>query len=134
VNFGKDQISLKNSSLKAPSHLRSSTQQWWVSVCRDYNLGEHHVMLLTLAAEAWDRCCEAREIIAQDGAIVGGREAAVRPHPCIAIERDARIAFARLLAQLNLDAETGAAVDASTRSALRSTRLGGWKASNGQAA
>ena len=59
-----------------------------------WRLEEHHSRLLTMAAEAWDRACEAREILAKDGIVIGGREAAVRPHPCIAIERDARIAFA----------------------------------------
>ena len=72
---------------------------------QDYDLGEHHSRLLTMACEAWDRAVQAREILAKDGIVIGGREAAVRPHPCIAIERDARIAFARLIAQLNLDAE-----------------------------
>ena len=65
--------------------------------------------------------------LAKDGIVIGGREAAVRPHPCIAIERDARIAFARLVAQLNLDAEWP--VDSGTRAAQRSTRPGGWRGS-----
>jgi phage terminase small subunit len=96
---------MKNSTLKAPAHLRPDTKAWWQCVHQDYDLGEHHSRLLTLPCEAWDRGGEAREILAKDGIVIGGREAAVRPHPCIAIERDARIAFARLVAQLNLDAE-----------------------------
>ena len=96
---------------------------------RDYDLGEHHSRLLTMACEAWDRAVQAREILAKDGIVIGGREAAVRPHPCIAIERDARIAFARLIAQLNLDAE--GPVDPGTRVAQRSTRPGGWRGYNG---
>jgi phage terminase small subunit len=42
-------------------------------------------------------------MIAQDGITIVGREGGSRPHPAIAIERDARIAFARLVAQLSLD-------------------------------
>ena len=91
---------------------------------QDYDLGEHHSRLLTMACEAWDRACQAREILAKDGIVIGGREAAVRPHPCIAIERDARIAFARLIAQLNLDSEPSE-VDPGMRAARRSTRPGG---------
>ena len=114
---------MKNSMLKPPSHLRAATKAWWVSVHEDYELAEHHSRLLTMAAEAWDRACEAREILARDGIVIGGREAAVRPHPCIAIERDARIAFARLIAQLSLDddapvdpsSESGAAQHAARR-------------------
>ena len=90
---------------------------------QDYNLEEHHSRLLTMACEAWDRAAQAREIMAKDGIVIGGREAAVRPHPCIAIERDARIAFARLVAQLNLDAELPA--DPGMRAAQRSNRAGG---------
>ena len=98
-----------------------------------YELAEHHSRLLTMACEAWDRACEAREILAKDGIVIGGREAAVRPHPCIAIERDSRTAFARLIAQLNLDGDVPE-VDPNVRAARRSSRPGGWKApSNGPA-
>ena len=116
---------MKNSTLKAPAHLRLDTRAWWESVNQSYDLEEHHLRLLTMAADAWDRACQAREILERDGIVIGGREAAVRPHPCIAIERDSRIAFARLVAQLNLDAESP--VDSSMRSAQRSTRPGGWR-------
>jgi phage terminase small subunit len=122
---------MKNSTLKAPSHLRPDTRTWWQSVHQDYDLEEHHSRLLTMACEAWDRACQAREIMAKDGIVIGGREAAVRPHPCIAIERDSRIAFARLIAQLNLDADLP--VDPSMRSAQRSTRPGGWRGHDGTA-
>ena len=87
--------------------------------------------LLEMACDAWDRYHEAREILARDGIVVGGRQAAVRPHPCIAIERDNRIVFARLIAQLNLDGDPSE-VDPNVRAARRSTRPGGWRASHGQ--
>src|SRR5262245_4693999 len=116
---------MKN-SLTAPSHLHTATQEWWLSVHRDYDLAEHHTRLLTLACEAWDRAWQAREIMAEDGIVIGGREAAVRPHPCIAIERDSRLAFARLVAQLNLDGDTSE-IDPNVRAARRSSRVGGWR-------
>jgi len=124
---------MKNSSLKAPAHLRPDTAEWFQSVHQDYALLEHHERLLLLACEAFDRCCEAREILAKRGIIIGGRQAAARPHPAVAIERDARLAFAHLLAQLSLDEETGP--DPVMRAAHRSNRPGGWKAhSNGRTA
>jgi phage terminase small subunit len=116
---------MKNSTLKAPAHLRPDTRAWWQSVHLDYDLGEHHSRLLTMACEAWDRPCQAREILAKDGIVIGGREAAARPHPAVAIERDARIAFARLVAQLSLDEELPAEPD--MRAARRSIRPGGWR-------
>jgi phage terminase small subunit len=122
---------MKNSAPKAPEHLRLDTKAWWASVHANWRLEEHHSRLLTMAAEAWDRACQAREILADDGILLGGREGGSRPHPAIAIERDSRIAFARLIAQLNLDGEAPQ-VDPNVRSALRSSRPGGWRASNGQ--
>jgi phage terminase small subunit len=111
--------------LKAPAHLKPATREWWEGIVTDYVLESHHLKILTLAAEALDRCEEARKILGKEGIVIVGREGGSRPHPCIAIERDSRIAFARLIAQLSLDAET--IPDAHTRDALRSTRAGGWR-------
>ena len=61
--------------------------------------------LLTLAAEALDRCAQAREAVDKDGLTVRTADGGLKTHPCIAIERDARLAFARLLRELDLDVE-----------------------------
>jgi hypothetical protein len=82
--------------------LRPETAAWFVSVVGDYMLEPHHVRLLTLAGEAWDRCAEAREQLAREGLTVEGREG-VKTHPAVAIERDSRAAFAALVKQLGLD-------------------------------
>lgn len=74
-----------------------------------------------MACDAWDRYHEAREILARDGIVVGGRQAALRPHPAIAIERDNRVIFARLISQLALDGEPSE-IDPNLRAARRSTR------------
>jgi phage terminase small subunit len=86
----------------APGHLHPATQAWFRAVAGGYILEEHHLRLLTLAGEAWDRCVEARGQLTKDGLTVAGREG-LKAHPCVAIERDARAAFARLLHQLGLD-------------------------------
>jgi P27 family predicted phage terminase small subunit len=90
---------------KAPAHLREPTRTWWRSVVRDYQLEPHHMMLLRAAGECWDRLQEARELLAKDGLTVEGREGGIRPHPAVQIERDARIGFARLIRELDLDVE-----------------------------
>jgi phage terminase small subunit len=87
-----------------PPHLSPSTQQWWRTVLDRYILEEHHLRLLQLACEAWDRGQRAREQLEEEGLTVSGR-AGVKPHPCIAIERDARLAVARLVRELDLDTE-----------------------------
>jgi P27 family predicted phage terminase small subunit len=88
-----------------PPHLSPSARKWWETTVEAYVLQEHHLRLLQLACEAWDRAQEAREQLERDGLTVPGREGGVRAHPCIAIERDARLAVARLVRELDLDVE-----------------------------
>jgi P27 family predicted phage terminase small subunit len=110
---------------RPPEHLQTATKGWWSSVVRDYQLEDHHLRLLQLACEAWDRAQEARIILARDGIMVDGREGGVRPHPCIAIERDSRLAFARLLRELDLDVEAPPSERVGPPG-LRSNRRGGY--------
>ena len=79
--------------IRAPAHLSPATRAWYAAVSRDYALESHHLRLLQLAGEAWDRCQQAREILARDGITVNGAQG-LKPHPAIAIERDSRLAFA----------------------------------------
>lgn len=87
----------------APAHLRAATKRWWLSVATTWTLEEHHIRLLTLASEAFDRCQQAREQIARDGLTVPTKAGGPRLHPCVRVEQDARLAFARLLRELDLD-------------------------------
>jgi len=91
---------------KAPKHLRAATRRWWQSVLAEYELQPHHVKLLTLAGESWDRCQQAREALAEHGTTYVDRHGLPRARPEVAIERDSRIAFARLLRELALDVST----------------------------
>jgi phage terminase small subunit len=86
----------------APKHLKTIGRVLFNSVTRDYDLQSHHIALLTLACEARDRAEEARAAIAKDGAYVDGRYG-LKAHPAIAVERDSRLAFGRLLRQLDLE-------------------------------
>ena len=88
---------------RAPRHLQPKTRKWVNSVLGEYELESHHAKLLTLAAEAWDRCQEARRTLAAEGCTYINRFNEPRAHPCVAIERDSRIAYARLLRELALD-------------------------------
>src|SRR5262245_14628243 len=88
---------------KPPKHLRPATKRWWASVMLDYSLDPHHLKLLLRAAEAFDRGEEAREAIARHGLVYTDRFGAPRARPEVAVERDSRIGFARLLRELGLD-------------------------------
>ena len=92
---------------RVPSHLASATKRWYRQVLDDYALEPHHLRLLTLAAEAWDRCGQARTVLAEQGIVVIDRNGQPKAHPAVAIERDSRIAFARLMRELDLDGEPG---------------------------
>jgi P27 family predicted phage terminase small subunit len=111
-----------------PPHLSLSARQWWQTTVDRYRLEEHHLRLLQLACEAWDRAQAARERLEQEGLTVPGREGGLRPHPCIGIERDARLAVARLIRELDLDIEAPRP-DWSGPPALRSNNRGGRRAS-----
>jgi len=88
-----------------PPHLRPETASWWKAVVAEFDLEQHHLRLLRLACEAWDRGQEAREAIAEHGSVYVDRFGQPRARPEIAIERDARISFARLMRELALDVD-----------------------------
>jgi P27 family predicted phage terminase small subunit len=115
---------LKAKAPKAPAHLSESTRVWWRSVVREYHLEPHHMRLLQSAGEAWDRAQQARELLARDGLVITGREGGMRPHPAAGIERDSRIAFARLVRELDLDVAAPTS-NRTSPAALLSNRRGG---------
>jgi P27 family predicted phage terminase small subunit len=86
-----------------PKHLRADTAAWFNSITKEYELDSHHLKLLTKACEAWDRSEQAREAIEKLGMTYDDRFGAPRARPECAIERDSRLAFARLVRELGLD-------------------------------
>jgi P27 family predicted phage terminase small subunit len=93
---------------KAPKHLAAATRAWWDDVMGEFALEQHHVRLLTLAGEAWDRGQQARQVLEKTGLIFEDRFGQPKTRPEVAIERDSRIAFARLLRELALDVDAPA--------------------------
>ncbi len=91
--------------MKSPKHLRPGTRKWVRQVSEEFVLEEHHLRLLVLAGEAWDRCEQAREILGLESLTYLDRFGQPRARPEVSIERDSRIAFARLLRELDLDVE-----------------------------
>lgn len=97
----------RDKRIKAPGHLNSETKKWFIQVADTYDLEPHHLRLLTLACEAWDRCTQARkELLKQKTLTVVDRYGQIKARPEVQIERDSRIAFARLLRELNLSEES----------------------------
>jgi phage terminase small subunit len=95
----------RKSDPNPPAHLGDLTLKWWLDVVAGYELEDHHIRLLTLAAESWDRNVEARETLAREGCFYMNRFGEPRAHPAVAVERDSKISFARLIRELDLDVE-----------------------------
>ncbi len=88
---------------RPPRHLRPATKRWWREVVAEFDLESHHLRLLQAAAESWDRLQAAREVLDKSGVSYVDRFGAPRARPEVAIERDSRVAFARLCRELRLD-------------------------------
>ena len=86
-----------------PSTLSPAAQSWWKATTDEYELEPHHVRLLSEAAFAWDRAQQARALVEAEGIVVRDRFNQAKPHPGVAIERDARTLYARLCRELDLD-------------------------------
>jgi phage terminase small subunit len=91
--------------MRPPKHLGLATRRWFAHVAENFELEQHHFRLLQLAGEAWDRAEMARQAIAEHGLTYIDRFGSPRARPEVAVARDATIAFARLLRELDLDIE-----------------------------
>jgi phage terminase small subunit len=119
-------MSLKKPELppKPPKHLSKKAAKWFSHVTEEFELEPHHLHLLLLACEAMDRCESARAALAVHGEVYTDNHGNPRTRPEIAIERDNRIAFARLARELDLDTAPPAAPTARRPPTLRSNRSG----------
>ena len=93
----------RSTTITPPKHLKAETQKWFASVVEEYELEPHHVKLLTLAAESWDRAQAARIALEQHGLTYIDRFSAPRKRPEVSIAEASTIAFARLTRELDLD-------------------------------
>jgi P27 family predicted phage terminase small subunit len=88
---------------RPPRHLSDASRRWFAEVSEAYELESHHLRILQAAAEAWDRCVAARDLVTTEGIVVTSRLGERKPHPAVAIERDSRVAFLRAVRELGLD-------------------------------
>ncbi len=91
---------------KPPQHLSPESADFYAHVADNFELELHHLKLLRLACEAWDRSQEAREIISDAGGpCFEDRFGQPRPHPAVRIQQESRSQFTRILRQLDLEGE-----------------------------
>jgi phage terminase small subunit len=85
-----------------PKHLSKKMAEFWVGVFQCKNLQLYEILLLAKACEAYDRATQARHILKAQGLTYTDRFNQPRARPEVAIERDAKLLFAKLLKQINL--------------------------------
>lgn len=95
---------MEKTTTKAPAHLSREMKRWFQFLAEEYVLESHHLRVLQSACESWDRCQEARKMLTREGLTTVDGKGALKAHPAVAIERDARLAFLRALRELGLDA------------------------------
>jgi len=87
---------------KPPEHLSKQAKDFWRWASDEYQLNQDELHLLLMACEAMDRCIQARKRLAKQGLTYTDRFGQPKSRPEVAIERDSRLAFARLVKQLGL--------------------------------
>lgn len=87
----------------APSFLRRKTADWFRLVTQTFDLEPHHVKLLTMACSAWDDYEKAQEILRTKGFTFETSHGQPRARPEVAISRDSRISFARIIREIGFD-------------------------------
>lgn len=89
---------------KPPSHLSQTAKAMWGRIIRDFEIDDAAgLSLLRAACEAFERGDDARRIIKREGAVIKDRFDQLKPHPAVAIERDARGQLISALRALKLE-------------------------------
>jgi phage terminase small subunit len=85
-----------------PEHLSDQMKEFWRGAVERKPLQAHELLILAAACESHDRAEQARQILLNKGLTYEDRFKQPRSRPEIAIERDNRAQFAKLLGKINL--------------------------------
>jgi hypothetical protein len=77
-------------------------KEFWRGVFELRNLQPYQILILVKACECHDRAEQARRILKKQGLIYLDRFKQPRARPEVAIERDSRAQFAKLLGEIHL--------------------------------
>ena len=88
---------------RAPEFLKSDTKRWFNEICKTYELQSHHLKLLVIACQAWDRLTEARESLKRDGLFTKDRYGTLKANPACKIENDSMTQFIKAVRELGFD-------------------------------
>ena len=86
-------------------HLKPGTKKFYDATVNTYELEEHHLKILLLACESWDRAVDAQLALNEHGLTYIDNKDCPRSRPEIKIKEQAEIIFSRLIRELCLDIE-----------------------------
>lgn len=87
----------------APSHLSKESAEFYRKTVADYELDDHHLLLLTKAMEAQDLAEKCRKILDEEGLTYTDRFGAPRARPEAKILNDSRNAVKNIFRELGFD-------------------------------
>jgi P27 family predicted phage terminase small subunit len=85
-----------------PHHLSKKMKRFWIRALESHNLQPYQIEILLKALEAYDRAEQARRILKREGLTYQDRFGQPRSRPEVAVERDARAQFAKLIDRAGL--------------------------------
>ena len=92
-------------SPKPPASLGVHGRRLWRHVVSGWDLDGVELEVLRQACAALDRAEQARRVLDREGLTIAAGRGSIKTHPAAGVERDARIAFARLLREIGLTHE-----------------------------
>jgi len=88
--------------IKIPTNLNRRTRKWLKKTIKDYELEPHHIKLLLMLGQTWDEMQISVKALKKYGYVYTNKAGVLKTRPEVAILRDSRIAFCRILRELNL--------------------------------
>ena len=88
---------------RSASKWSQNAKRFWKTTLASFVLEDHHRELLAAACQQLSRADQAREILATEGVVASDRFGQSKEHPAVAIERQAHLAFLRIVRELGLD-------------------------------
>lgn len=82
--------------------LSAEAQNWLSYLSVRFDLEPHEAMLAQQAAQTWDEIVAAKKLVAKHGLVVHTDRGGLKSNPAVAVLKDARLLFARLVKQLDV--------------------------------
>ena len=85
--------------------MSSKSKKIWRDLSDEFNLENHHLVLLEQALKSLDRAEMARAVVERDGMLLSTPTGYQKPHPALKVEHDATNRFINCWGKIGLDLE-----------------------------